>query len=289
MLKTRVLTALVLLAVFIPAALYLPDIGWAILMSLVVGIAAWEWAGLAGFGKKGRLLYGIGLFAVLAACWLFGMEGRIGYSFSMIQAVAPVLAVSVVPLVFWVVLVPLWFHCRWSLTGGTGLVVGLLVLLPAWLVTAAPGGDKGVLFAIMVVAWVADIAAYFTGRQFGKHKLAPSISPGKTWEGAAGALAGVFLYLACVWNLIAPESAWTRASELQSHDNMLVLPCVAFLLTAACILGDLFESLLKRQAGVKDSGNLLPGHGGVLDRIDSLLALLAVWFPVILLGELLNY
>jgi phosphatidate cytidylyltransferase len=118
------------------------------------------------------------------------------------------------------------------------------------------------LLAAMALVWVADIAAYFTGRAFGKRKLAPAISPGKTWEGVAGAVVGVMIYGAVVLNF-SP-----LAGNVPLAAPLLVL--LLLVLTAVSVMGDLFESLLKRQAGIKDSSNLLPGHGGVLDRIDAL-------------------
>jgi phosphatidate cytidylyltransferase len=117
----------------------------------------------------------------------------------------------------------------------------------------------------MALVWVADIAAYFAGRTWGRHKLAPTISPGKTWEGAAGALIGVLIY-ATVLGLYGPA----RGEELPGFSQCVQMGMILLLLTAVSIMGDLFESLAKRQAGVKDSSALLPGHGGVLDRIDSL-------------------
>ena len=122
----------------------------------------------------------------------------------------------------------------------------------------------------MAVVWVADIAAYFTGRAFGRRKLAPSISPGKTWEGAAGAAVAV---LAFGFGILAMLGA-----ELQGGVAAIAVVLLAW--TAVSIVGDLFESLLKRQAGLKDSGNILPGHGGILDRIDSLTSTL----PMVALG-----
>jgi len=126
----------------------------------------------------------------------------------------------------------------------------------------------------MALVWIADIAAYFTGRAFGRRKLAPQISPGKTWEGAYGATVGVLVYGLAMYGLFAPSNGVSP---------LLLVP-VLLLLTAVSIIGDLFESLLKRQAGIKDSSQLLPGHGGILDRIDSLTSTL----PLVTLFWLLS-
>ena len=142
-----------------------------------------------------------------------------------------------------------------------GLLVGLLVILPPWLalVQLRQAGAL-TLLAVMAIVWLADIAAYVFGRRFGKHKLAPTISPGKTWEGALGAAGAVVVY----GFVLAPGLPAVLGA------NYALLFVVLVVVTAIGIIGDLFESLLKRQAGLKDSSNFLPGHGGVLDRIDSL-------------------
>jgi phosphatidate cytidylyltransferase len=169
--------------------------------------------------------------------------------------------------VLWVGVIPFWLRSKWRLPGGVGgLLIGLIVLFPTWLALVQlriPG--PGVLLAILAIVWMADIAAYFSGKTFGKHKLAPSISPGKTWEGALGAGVGVVLYG------IGLRHGFSFAPV------GLPLWVIALLaVTAVSIVGDLFESMLKRQSGLKDSSNVLPGHGGVLDRIDSLTSTLPV-------------
>ncbi len=170
---------------------------------------------------------------------------------------------------------PFWLSRKWALVGPVGLLVGAVVLLPTWLAmvqlrTLGPG----VLLGIFAVVWMADIAAYFSGKAFGKNKLAPSISPGKTREGAIGAVVGVVIYGLVVRQIFALD----------------ILPLPLWILaligvTAISIVGDLYESLLKRKAGIKDSSNVLPGHGGVLDRIDSLTSTLPMvalfWLLVI--------
>jgi phosphatidate cytidylyltransferase len=184
-------------------------------------------------------------------------------------------------IAFWFIVAPLWLRFGWKpASKWVGVVVGWLILLPFWfammdLREISPWR----LLAAMALVWVADIAAYFAGRAFGRHKLAPAISPGKTWEGVAGAVAGVMVYVA------VSIMIWERVSETPgAADAYLWTLCIALaiVMTAISIIGDLFESAMKRRAGVKDSGKLLPGHGGLLDRIDALLPVLplaALIFP----------
>jgi phosphatidate cytidylyltransferase len=160
---------------------------------------------------------------------------------------------------------PCWLRFKWTLRGNdfVGYLVGMIVILPTWAaMSALYAVTPWLLLTAMALVWVADISAYFAGRAFGKHKLAPAISPGKTWEGVAGAVVGVLIYGGIV----------LMFSPLQGKVSLPVplLVLLLILLTAVSVMGDLFESLLKRQAGIKDSSNLLPGHGGVLDRIDAL-------------------
>jgi phosphatidate cytidylyltransferase len=173
--------------------------------------------------------------------------------------------------VLWLAIVPAWLYYRWEARSHALLgTVGALVLLPFWHALAWLQNEPGRLLAALGVVWTADTAAYFCGRAFGRHKLAPRISPGKTVEGAAGALAAVGGYWVVLW-LLAPELAGPFLSGL----------ALVLLLALLSVEGDLFESWMKRMAGVKDSGNLLPGHGGLLDRVDSLtstLPLAALYF-----------
>ncbi|MGB5011964.1 MAG: phosphatidate cytidylyltransferase [Candidatus Dechloromonas phosphoritropha] len=267
MLRTRVITALVLVALLLPSLFLLPPAYWALLAAVFIGVAGWEWGGLLGLGDLRRLFLGGALTAFCAAVSLLapaamGVGGSGGEASS-----AWVVATYLVAAGFWGVLVPFWLRVKWHLPHGlAGILAGFVVLFPTWLALVQlriPG--PGVLLAVLAVVWMADVAAYFSGRAFGKRKLAPSISPGKTWEGAIGAAVGVVLYgLALrIGFAFAPVS----------------LPLWVFCLlgvTAVSVVGDLFESMLKRQAGIKDSSNVLPGHGGVLDRIDSLTSTLPV-------------
>lgn len=257
MLKARVMTALVLVAAFLAVLFLLPNRLAGIVFALVAALGGWEWAGLMQAPSRGRILFGT---LVLGLCLLFWSSPEQGFPLLWGLSAA-----------FWLLFAPLWMKWRWSAACAT---VGLVVLLPAWAALVyLHDRSPLLLLAVMALVWVADIAAYFTGRAFGKHKLAPAISPGKTWEGVAGAVIGVLAY----------GFAVTPFLPIVQHIDRLVLAGFLLLLTALSILGDLFESLAKRQVGAKDSSQLLPGHGGILDRIDSqtstlpLVALCLTW------------
>ncbi len=263
MLKTRVMTAAVLLAVFLSALFLLPRYGWIAFCAVLLGVAAWEWGALAALAAIGRTLYTAlvtGLFLlleVLEVSWADGLY-------------APVWIYYVAALI-WLILVPVWIW-RQPRLGSRALLLaaGVMVLVPAaTALVDLRGVHPSLLLAVLGTVWISDTAAYFTGRRFGRRKLAPSISPGKTWEGVAGALAAVGLY-ALAWAYLGSVLAWIGPMKVAPA---WILP-VLLGLAVAGIIGDLFESLLKRQAGVKDSGTFLPGHGGILDRIDAPLAML---------------
>ncbi len=263
MLKQRIITAVFLVALFIGVLFYLPAVYVPIALAVIVALAAWEWGGLMRLDQVARWLYAS---ILLLFCW-------------QILIGAPDLADAIfgISALFWLLVAPLWFRFKWALSGNDafGYVLGALVILPMWLamIVLFRVGPM-LLLAVMAIVWVADISAYFAGRRFGRHKLAPSISPGKTWEGVAGAAAGVMLYGGVLLNF----------SPLGDHWSVGPLATIGVLvvLTAVSVAGDLFESLLKRQAGIKDSSQLLPGHGGVLDRVDSLTSTLPL--AALLLG-----
>lgn len=252
MLRARVITALLLLAGFLAVLFLLPEVLVGIVFALVVALAAWEWAGLLKPDQPtapSRLLFAGLVLSVCMAFWAAPHD----YS-------PWLLAFSVF---FWLFIAPFWLLRGWR-PGGAGYAVGLVLLVSTWAaLTALYARGPFVLLAVMALVWVADIAAYFTGRAFGRHKLAPAISPGKTWEGVAGGVGGVLLYGLLISHYFSQYFSATQP--------IAWLPLAGFLLllTAFSISGDLFESLLKRQANLKDSSGLLPGHGGVLDRIDS--------------------
>jgi phosphatidate cytidylyltransferase len=266
MLKTRVITALALLVVFLAALFGLPQPAWAVFAGALVVPAAWEWAKLMKLPAAGGRIYVLAVVAVCAALFVSMQAGG--------RSAVPY-AVYLVASLFWMIVVPLWLWRSWvPQSDGLAALTGIVVLVPTWLALVELHRlSASLLLLLMSVVWISDSAAYFAGRRFGRHKLAPAISPGKTWEGVAGAVMAVGLYSA-VWSLAgqAHFPQLFKSVRFGAFGMMLFL----WLLTAIGIYGDLFESALKRRAGVKDSGALLPGHGGVLDRIDALTAVLPV-------------
>jgi phosphatidate cytidylyltransferase len=261
MLKTRIITALLLAAGLLAAIFLLPPAGWLVFCALLCAGAAWEWGGLAGWSNRGRIAYGAALGGL---CLILSTE--------FAGAILCVLAVG-----FWVLVVPFWLKYKWRLQNWSAVLVGFIVLVPTTVtfVFLRPTDSPGFVLLFMAIVWVADTVAYFTGRAFGRKKLAPSISPGKTWAGAIGAVLGVVVYcnivLICGWwesrEMLAGffEDVPARVVAVTILLQLMFIGAAVF-----SIGGDLFESLLKRLAGVKDSSSLLPGHGGILDRIDSL-------------------
>lgn len=255
MLRQRVLTALILAPFVLLVIFWLPHaVTMGVLAALVLG-AAWEWSAFPGFTRRSaRIVY----VAVVASCvtgaWLLDTDHEPGVL--MYGALAWWLLALI-----WVAAVP--GHVNRT----AAALAGLFVLVPAWLalVQLHALGPQLLLFLLLLVV-AADIGAYFAGRRFGRNKLAPRVSPGKTWEGVLGGFAAAACMAAIgVW--------WLDVSALP----FLALSVMVVL---ASIVGDLTESLFKRHAGLKDSGNLLPGHGGLLDRVDSITAAA----PVFLIG-----
>ncbi len=269
MLKQRVITALVMLLILLPAMFYRSPVPFCAIALLMIAAGAWEWAHLNGYGQSASWAAGAvcGLLCVVA--WWSGL-----------------LAQSLAGL--WLTAGAIWvLGGAWVLHRGVSawsaqsrllrLLSGMLALCLAWLAVAqARVIGINFLLSILALVWVADIGAYFAGRAFGgrfsRSKLAPSISPGKSWEGVWGGMAGV-IALAFAWRWL--DAAWSSSvpslySHMGRHSDWLLL-LVAIFMVAMSVVGDLFESLVKRSAGVKDSSGLLPGHGGVLDRVDALL------------------
>ncbi len=251
MLKTRVITALVLVVALAAVLFLLPRPAADACFAAIAALAGWEWAGLMKLGRRGRVVYGAVIALSCLAAYFLG----------------PLPWLWLAAVVFWLLLAPLCLARHWPLVNHRlgGLALGWLLLLSTWLaMVALHGRSPWMLLAAMALVWAADTAAYFAGRAFGRHKLAPAISPGKTWEGVLGAIVGVLIY---GFALPAGAGPW---QEVGAPAMALIL----VLLTGVSIEGDLLESLVKRQADVKDSSALLPGHGGILDRIDSLLSAL---------------
>jgi len=249
-LSQRLLTATGLVAVLLLALFYAPPPLWAGFVLVFMAVGAHEWAGLVKLGRQAAIAF-TGATLLLAV---------LAYSMNLSGSPLPYLPA----LAFWVILAPLWLARGWPAPQGIpALLLGWLLLLPTFLALIhLREQGAAILLAALAIAIVADSAAYFAGRAFGRYKLAPAISPGKTREGAAGGALAVAVY---AFFLATPEGP-----------GLPVVLAACLLLFVLSVLGDLFESWIKRQAGVKDSGSLLPGHGGVLDRIDSQLAVLPV-------------
>ena len=265
MLRTRILTALVLAPLVLAALFLLPPRGFGIAVLAVMFVAAREWSQLAAFRVATQRLF---IGAVLAAG--IGLLALPAFGFDRGWPAAIVLAGCGLSGLFWLLVAPAWVTQRWPTSNRWVMaVVGWIVLLGGWMaLVELQARSPWLVLAAMAIVWIADTAAYFAGRAFGRRKLAPEISPGKTWEGVYGALAAVALYAFLLLTLAAPADV---ANALDVPVMAASIAC-ALLITGISVIGDLFESLMKRHAGVKDSGNLLPGHGGVLDRIDALLA-----------------
>lgn len=272
MLKQRILTAIVMLAILLPTVFYPDPQAFGALAVVLIAAGAWEWARLNQCGQTTSLAVG-GLCAGI--CLLSWSAGMLQAQLHMLWTFAGAA---------WVVL------GAWLLRGGVKawstvpkglrLAGGIIALWVAWLaVFQARVMGINFLFSVLVLVWIADIFAYFAGRALGgrffARKLAPSISPGKTWEGVCGGMLGVLL-CAFVWRGLdmfwatEPLSLYSRMGAISPAFMVLG---VVFLATMS-VVGDLVESLFKRSAGVKDSSGLLPGHGGVLDRVDALLPIL---------------
>ncbi len=267
MLKTRVITALVLLAVLLPI-LYLANFAaFAVVATVFFGAAIWESFRLFK-PEAGQAALLIALFWTAAFVYAFFMSGRS-------------------PGVFWFAISVLVWLLRFvpSLKIGlpalgstantlTSLTYAIAIVGCFAAIVALFAHSPVYLLSVMALVWIADIGAYFSGKAFGKHKLAPSISPGKSWEGAIGGCIAVLVIGAATVLFGGSALADTFAVRVQAVRGWGALLAVLVVVVAASVVGDLFESQLKRRAGVKDSCKLLPGHGGVLDRIDALIPVL---------------
>jgi phosphatidate cytidylyltransferase len=265
MLRTRVLTALCLVPLVLAALLLLSPRAWGVAVLAVFLVAANEWGKLSRMSGPSRIIFvAVILLAGLGLLFLPAAEFGRGWPAALLLWSCGVSGM------FWMLVAPLWVQGRWSTDGpGTMVVCGWIVLLGAWMaIVELQARSPWLALAAMAIVWIADTAAYFSGRALGRRKLAPEISPGKTWEGVYGGLAAVAIYAMCLL-LLAHRAGWVPAMDFFAIVTWLG---VMLVIAAISVIGDLYESLMKRHAGVKDSGTLLPGHGGILDRIDALLA-----------------
>ncbi|MEV4778083.1 phosphatidate cytidylyltransferase [Burkholderia sp. LMU1-1-1.1] len=279
MLKTRIITAVLLLAVLLPVLFFNYFPAFAVVVTLFVGAAMWEGARLFGLSPTAAKVTGVvgcGLFVLLmysakpgAVTALYGVAALL-----WLIRYAPTLGLGLPPLkgaANWSMAITFSF----AIFACFFAIVGLYLKSPLY------------LLSVLALVWIADIGAYFSGKAFGKRKLAPTISPGKSWEGAIGGGIAV-LAIASLTIILAVSGSvpWLRdtfAVRLQARFGWALTLLALLLIVAASVIGDLFESQLKRRAAIKDSSNLLPGHGGVLDRVDALIpvlplaALLTAW------------
>lgn len=271
MLKTRVITALVILPIILLALFLAPDAGWALFTLGIAAVACWEWSRLCQFSLLEAAVY-------LTASALVAITVILIYQFSPGSFRSLAQYGFIIATVFWLLAAPCWLMTLWRPRSKlVAAVTGWIVILPTWLALLyLHDVSPWLLLSFAAIVWVADIAAYFTGKKFGKRKLALAISPGKTLEGAMGGLLGVtgyfFLWQWLLNNTFVGQHTWAQALRA----NLPTLFGFFMLLAVLSILGDLFESWMKRGARMKDSSNLLPGHGGFLDRIDALTSTLPV-------------
>lgn len=259
MLKQRLLTVAVVLPLFLGLLFLAPNPVWGILIAAPIAAGAFEWARLAGFSPVGRTVYVS--FVTVSCGFLLVLSLQLPQARFDTLALYPLCFAATV---FWALFVPTSLRFHWKLGhSAANAAFGWLILVPTWLAAMAMQREPLLLFLTLGAVWIADTAAYFAGRRFGKHKLAPRISPGKTAEGLAGAYIAVSIYAVIALRIYQPDAGWPA---------YMALLVFGFVLTSLSVMGDLFESWFKRRAGAKDSGDLLPGHGGVLDRIDSVTA-----------------
>ncbi len=269
MLKQRVITALALLVTFVAVLFFSPWYVFATFVGLVFCLALWEWSNLAGISIVAARLAYIAMTMVVGVAVAWGLD----WTFDV-----PKLQLFLLFAAGWWCLALLWIQGYPSssvLWGArpTRLLMGWFVLIPAWVgciyLRHTPLGPWLVLMLVLIVA-AADVGAYFSGRRFGQRKLAPNVSPGKSWEGVWGGLL-FSLVVGALYNLAFNGQDWATL-------QIVVAPAAL-----VSVVGDLLESMVKRHRGVKDSGHLLPGHGGVFDRIDGLVAAVPVFSLTIIL------
>ncbi|CAM3800357.1 phosphatidate cytidylyltransferase [Rouxiella silvae] len=280
MLKYRIITALILIPIVIAALFLLPPVGFAVVNIVVCMLAAWEWGQFSGFASRSQRLW----LAILCGLLLTAMMWSLP-AYQQLDHLALVNGSLWFSLAWWIaafVLVVAYpgSAALWRNSRTLRLIFGLLTIIPFFwgmlslrLYGYAENHYNGAwwLLYVMLLVWGADSGAYLFGKLFGKHKLAPKVSPGKTWEGLVGGLLTSAL-ISWLFGRYAPLDV--------VPSTLLICSIIAAL---ASVLGDLTESMFKREAGIKDSGNLIPGHGGIMDRIDSLTAAVPVFACLMLL------
>jgi phosphatidate cytidylyltransferase len=269
LLLTRVVTAVVILVILVAMVFFASATVWSLFVLAVALAACWEWSRMAGLTHRGQTFFLVFSGIIGGALWLLYAQSA---DLLFISAAS---TAFVFAAVFWVAVAPAWLWKKARPSPLACAIAGWLVIWPTWFAFVVLRDlSPWMLLVIAAVVWVADIAAYFAGRRFGRHKLAPAVSPGKTWEGVIGALVGVAVYGIVLCEIA--EHYPTPFSRL--FEPAMGLPAIGamLVLTALSVVGDLFESWMKRGAGLKDSSGLLPGHGGILDRIDALTSTLPV-------------
>jgi phosphatidate cytidylyltransferase len=257
-LRARLLSAAILIPLVVYGVLFLSTPVFALSLAAILLLASWEWTHLIPVGNRVmRVLYTLVIAALLWMLWQAGLA----------RSIYPLLVLA---LAWWLCAL-IWLSrpqcCALpsSLNVNLKLIAGALVFVPAWaaLVTLHGLGEGGptLTLMLMVLVWVADSGAYFVGRQWGKTKLAPAVSPGKTWEGVYGGLLTSLVFAGVAGGLYSGSLKWT-----------LMFMLVAGITVLFSVAGDLLESLMKRHSGIKDSGHIIPGHGGICDRVDGLVA-----------------
>lgn len=272
MLKTRVITAVLLFAFFIPALFILGNVSWAYAMLVFCLLGLYEWGGMIQLSSMQNKFYVVfAAFAGLLGVYLLQQFGFHQFFFNS-------LLVFLIVAIFWIFVVPIWFKTKTVICNKLLMsALGLLLIASLWLaLICAKGADPLLLLLLLATIWIADSAAYFAGKNFGKHKLAPHISPGKTWEGVLGAMIAVTAFGAIIY-----------FNDGLGFHQMVVFPGL-WLIVGLGVVGDLFESLMKRQANLKDSGHLLPGHGGILDRVDGIIPSLPIAILMIYTNSYFN-
>jgi phosphatidate cytidylyltransferase len=263
MLRTRVITAVVLLPIVLGALFLAPAPGWSLFALAIAWLGCWEWSRLSRLGGTAQSVFLFLSGTLGAVFWLLSVRGPA----ALFQEVS--LWALALGAVFWVLVAIPWLARLLRPGPLVNALAGWAVLWPTWFALVGLREESPwLLLALAALIWVSDIAAYFAGKAFGRRKLAPSISPGKTWEGVGGAIAGVVVYGVILAFLVRGHAS--LIAEVFARERALAAVVAMVVLAAFGIVGDLFESWMKRGAGLKDSSALLPGHGGLLDRIDAL-------------------